>query len=84
MVDELIWVLFWFCVEEEEETDDDDDDDDEEDYDGEDDGGDEEEEEDELNEIDTTNIITSGRRTRGKQIDFKDAAAKLDAEGVKE
>lgn len=69
--------------EEGEDDDDDDDDDDEEDYEGEDDGEDEEEEEDELNEIDTTNIITSGRRTRGKQIDFKDAAAKLDADKAK-
>lgn len=33
------------------------------------------EEEDELAEIDPSNIITSGRRTRGKQIDFAKAAA---------
>lgn len=68
---------------EEQEEGDDDDDDDEDEYEGEDDGEDEEEEEDELNEIDTTNIITTGRRTRGKQIDFKDAAAKLDSEEAK-
>ncbi|SMN20429.1 similar to Saccharomyces cerevisiae YER030W CHZ1 Histone chaperone for Htz1p/H2A-H2B dimer [Maudiozyma saulgeensis] len=37
-----------------------------------------EEEEDDLTEIDTTNIITSGRRTRGKIIDYKKAARELD------
>ncbi|CCC70860.1 hypothetical protein NCAS_0F03760 [Naumovozyma castellii] len=35
------------------------------------------EEEDDLNEIDTANIITTGRRTRGKVIDFKKTAEKL-------
>ena len=40
---------------------------------------DDDEEEDDL-EIDETNIITSGRRTRGKVIDFKEAAKKLDAD----
>lgn len=40
----------------------------------------EEEEEDDLLEIDQSNIITSGRRTRGKVIDFAEAAAKLKAE----
>lgn len=32
-------------------------------------------EEDELNEIDTKNILPGSRRTRGKQIDFTKAAA---------
>ncbi|KAL7662781.1 Histone H2A.Z-specific chaperone CHZ1 [[Candida] zeylanoides] len=40
----------------------------------------EDEEEDDLLEIDQSNIITSGRRTRGKVIDFAEAAAKLKAE----
>ncbi|KAI9798698.1 MAG: hypothetical protein M1825_005025 [Sarcosagium campestre] len=35
----------------------------------------EEEEEEDMAEIDTGNIITSGRRTRGKDIDFAKAAA---------
>ena len=35
-------------------------------------------EDDDLAEIDTTNIITSGRRTRGKVIDYKKAAEELD------
>ncbi|KAG0669553.1 Histone H2A.Z-specific chaperone [Maudiozyma exigua] len=38
------------------------------------------EEEDDLNEIDTSNIITGGRRTRGKIIDYKKAAKELDSE----
>lgn len=38
------------------------------------------EEEDDLNEIDTSNIITGGRRTRGKIIDYKKAAKELDNE----
>lgn len=41
-----------------------------------------EEEEDDL-EIDESNIITTGRRTRGKVIDFKEAAKKLDADAEK-
>lgn len=41
-------------------------------------------EEDDLAEIDTTNIITSGRRTRGKVIDFNKASEKLAAEGIEE
>lgn len=36
-------------------------------------------EEDDLAEIDTTNIIEGGRRTRGKKIDFAKAAAEADA-----
>lgn len=36
--------------------------------------------EDELLEIDTSNIITGGRRTRGKVIDFKKAAEELERE----
>ncbi|BFZ61070.1 hypothetical protein YB2330_002128 [Saitoella coloradoensis] len=36
---------------------------------------DEEEEEDDLAEIDTSNIISGGRRTRGKQIDYTKEAA---------
>ena len=31
-----------------------------------------------MEEIDTSNIIQSGRRTRGKEIDFKKAAEDLD------
>ncbi|CCD23636.1 Chz1p NDAI_0B06040 [Naumovozyma dairenensis CBS 421] len=45
-------------------------------------GKDVDEEEDDLAEIDTSNIITGGRRTRGKVIDFKKTAEKL--EGKKE
>lgn len=41
---------------------------------------DEDEEEDDLLEIDQSNIITTGRRTRGKVIDFVKAAEKLDKE----
>lgn len=41
---------------------------------------DEDEEDDELLEIDESNIITTGRRTRGKVIDFAKAAEKLDKE----
>lgn len=37
-------------------------------------------EEDDLVEIDTSNIISGGRRTRGKVIDFKEAAKKVDQE----
>lgn len=37
----------------------------------------EEEEEDDLSEIDTSNIITTGRRTRGKIIDYKKTAEEL-------
>lgn len=44
---------------------------------------DEEDEEDDLLEIDQSNIITTGRRTRGKVIDFSKAAEKLaQEEGV--
>ncbi|CCE62977.1 hypothetical protein TPHA_0D03420 [Tetrapisispora phaffii CBS 4417] len=39
----------------------------------------EDEFEDDLAEIDTSNIITTGRRTRGKIIDYKKTAEKLDA-----
>ncbi|KAF2463649.1 uncharacterized protein BDR25DRAFT_307678 [Lindgomyces ingoldianus] len=35
------------------------------------------EDEDNMEEIDTSNIIPSGRRTRGKNIDFKKAAQEL-------
>ncbi|KAF2182693.1 hypothetical protein K469DRAFT_711372 [Zopfia rhizophila CBS 207.26] len=35
------------------------------------------EDEDTMEEIDTSNIITSGRRTRGKNIDFAKAAQEL-------
>ncbi|KEZ46125.1 hypothetical protein SAPIO_CDS0984 [Scedosporium apiospermum] len=52
--------------------DEDDDDDDEEEEDEANDA--EEEEEDNLDEIDTNNIINSGRRTRGRIIDFAKAA----------
>lgn len=41
-------------------------------------GNEVEEEEDDLAEIDTSNIITSGRRTRGKVIDYKKTAEELD------
>lgn len=56
------------------------DDEEEEEEDGDEDNLGEEEEEDDLLEIDLSNIITSGRRTRGKVIDFAEAAAKLKAE----
>jgi hypothetical protein len=36
--------------------------------------------EDNMEEIDTNNIITDGRRTRGRQIDFAKAAEELPAE----
>lgn len=39
---------------------------------------DEEDEEEDLLEIDESNIITSGRRTRGKVIDFKKAAEEIE------
>lgn len=39
---------------------------------------DNDEEEDDLAEIDTSNIIPTGRRTRGKIIDYKKTAAELD------
>lgn len=39
--------------------------------------------EDDLAEIDTSNIITGGRRTRGKIIDYKKTAKELDADEVK-
>lgn len=39
----------------------------------------EEDEDDELAEIDPSNIISNGRRTRGKQIDFAKAAAEQPA-----
>ncbi|PGH06348.1 hypothetical protein AJ80_08182 [Polytolypa hystricis UAMH7299] len=41
-----------------------------------------EEEEDNLEPISTENIIEGGRRTRGKSIDYRQAAAKAQAEGV--
>ncbi|EDO15223.1 hypothetical protein Kpol_423p13 [Vanderwaltozyma polyspora DSM 70294] len=41
----------------------------------------EDEQEDDLAEIDTSNIIVTGRRTRGKIIDYKKAAEELAAEG---
>ncbi|EHN02705.1 Chz1p [Saccharomyces cerevisiae x Saccharomyces kudriavzevii VIN7] len=41
-------------------------------------GNEGEEEDDDLAEIDTSNIITSGRRTRGKVIDYKKTAEDLD------
>lgn len=40
---------------------------------------DNDEEEDDLAEIDTSNIIPTGRRTRGKIIDYKKTAAELDS-----
>lgn len=47
-------------------------------------GNDLDDEDDDLAEIDTTNIITTGRRTRGKIIDYKKAAEELDkADGSK-
>lgn len=39
---------------------------------------DQDEAEDDLAEIDTSNIITTGRRTRGKVIDYKKTAAELE------
>ncbi|SCU83097.1 LAFA_0D01706g1_1 [Lachancea sp. 'fantastica'] len=44
----------------------------------------EDEDDDDLAEIDSTNIITGGRRTRGKVIDYKKTAEKLDKEAGKE
>ncbi|OCK78109.1 hypothetical protein K432DRAFT_384121 [Lepidopterella palustris CBS 459.81] len=38
------------------------------------------EDEDTMEEINTDNIITDGRRTRGKNIDFKKAAQELDGD----
>ncbi|SCU88327.1 LANO_0D01772g1_1 [Lachancea nothofagi CBS 11611] len=43
----------------------------------------EEEEDDDLAEIDSTNIIQGGRRTRGKVIDYKKTAEALDKEAGK-
>ncbi|CUS24176.1 LAQU0S14e01926g1_1 [Lachancea quebecensis] len=43
----------------------------------------EEEEEDDLAEIDSSNIIQGGRRTRGKVIDYKKTAEALDKESGK-
>ncbi|SCV04593.1 LAME_0H19658g1_1 [Lachancea meyersii CBS 8951] len=40
----------------------------------------EDEDEDDLAEIDSSNIITGGRRTRGKVIDYKKTAEALDKE----
>ncbi|KAF1810106.1 hypothetical protein P152DRAFT_475951 [Eremomyces bilateralis CBS 781.70] len=54
------------------DEDDDDDDDDEEDQNEE--PEEEEEDDDNMEEIDTNNIINTGRRTRGKAIDFAKAA----------
>lgn len=64
--------------EEDEDEDEDGDDDDVEDPEVEGDG--DASEEDDLLEIDQSNIISSGRRTRGKVIDFAKAAEKLDQE----
>lgn len=44
----------------------------------------EDEEEDDLAEIDSSNIIQGGRRTRGKVIDYKKTAEALDKEAGKE
>ena len=41
----------------------------------------EDEEEDDLSEIDASNIITTGRRTRGKIIDYKKTAEELEKNG---
>ena len=41
----------------------------------------EEEDEDNMEEIDTSNIITGGRRTRGKQIDYEEAERKAKEAG---
>ncbi|SCU95357.1 LADA_0G15170g1_1 [Lachancea dasiensis] len=43
----------------------------------------EDEDEDDLAEIDSSNIITGGRRTRGKMIDYKKTAEVLDKEAGK-
>ncbi|CEP62935.1 Chz1p LALA0_S06e07294g [Lachancea lanzarotensis] len=43
----------------------------------------EDEDDDDLTEIDSTNIITGGRRTRGKVIDYKKTAEVLDKEAGK-
>ena len=43
----------------------------------------EDEEEDDLAEIDATNIITQGRRTRGKVIDYSKIQAEMDKEQSK-
>lgn len=64
--------------EEEEEEDDDDEDDDKLDAKLEE---DDDADEDDLAEIDSSNIITTGRRTRGKVIDYAKTAEKLDEEG---
>ncbi|KAJ3726918.1 hypothetical protein EV361DRAFT_869696 [Lentinula raphanica] len=53
---------------------DDDDDDDDEDDDEEEEGSEEEEEEDSMEEIDPS-VIMSGRRTRGKKVDYTSAEA---------
>jgi hypothetical protein len=42
---------------------------------------DEEPDEDNMEEIDTDNIINDGRRTRGKTIDFAKAAEELPEDG---
>jgi len=41
----------------------------------------EEEDDDNMEEIDTDNILSDGRRTRGKQIDYAKAAEKAKEEG---
>lgn len=41
----------------------------------------EDDEEDDLQEIDTSNIITTGRRTRGKVVDYSKVAEELSKEG---
>lgn len=41
----------------------------------------EDDEEDDLQEIDTENIITTGRRTRGKVVDYAKVAEELQKEG---
>lgn len=61
----------------ENKSDKEDEDDDEDEGDADDLGADEEADEDELLEIDESNIITGGRRTRGKVIDFKKASEEL-------
>lgn len=43
---------------------------------------DQEEAEDDLAEIDTSNIITGGRRTRGKVIDYKKTAAEMEQQKI--
>ena len=42
----------------------------------------EDEEDDDLAEIDTANIITGGRRTRGRVIDYKKTAKALGNDGL--